>query len=98
MNEVTKRIELDVEYPAHTPKPAPSRAGVMVHSLMDISMYFGTEMQTRLYAAKSEEEEIEALKAMPLATVKFYELPEGEPFFDDVDEFYEDESQPTLIN
>lgn len=78
-------IPLEVKLPAHTRKP-PARPGMVVHSYLDVSIYMGMDEQRLLYAAKTEEEEHSALLAMPLAHVTFYELPEGEPFFDEFDE------------
>lgn len=69
-------------YQANTPKPPPSHPGMVVHAIYDIAVYAGTPQYDRYVAAETNEEETEALKAMPLATVSFFEAPIGidDPF------------------
>jgi len=73
--------ELEVKYPA-TQMPPVAEPGMVIHSYVDVSMYMGTKIQNRYCAAHDEEERLETLRKMPLATVTFYQLEEGEPFFD----------------
>jgi hypothetical protein len=73
--------ELEVPYPPTTMPPA-AEPGMVIHSVYDTSAYMGTAEQKRYLAAYGEEERLEALRRMPDATVTFYQLPEGEPFFD----------------
>jgi len=73
--------DLEVKYPAMTMPPA-AEPGMVIHSLYDTSAYAGTPEQRRYLAAHDEEERLTALRQMPDATVTFYQLPEGEPFFD----------------
>lgn len=73
--------ELEVKYPAMTMPPA-AAPGMVIHSVYDTSAYAGTPEQKRYLAAHGEEERLEALRKMADATVTFYQLPEGEPFFD----------------
>jgi len=73
--------ELETTYPAMTMPPA-AEPGMVIHSVYDTSMYAGTAAQKRYLAAPEEEMKLEALRSMPDATVTFYRLPEGEPFFD----------------
>lgn len=73
--------ELEVKYPA-TQMPPVAESGMVIHSVFDTSMYAGTAAQRRYLAAPDEESKLEALRAMPEATVTFYQLEEGEPFFD----------------
>lgn len=72
--------ELNREYPATTMPPAPA-AGMVIHSLYDVSAYAGTTAQRRYVMAEDEADRLEALRSMPEATVTFYELEEGQPFF-----------------
>lgn len=74
--------DLNVAYPATTMPPAASGPGRVIHSLFDTSMYAGTPEQRRYISAEDEQDKLEALRWMPDATVTFYELDEGEPFFD----------------
>lgn len=74
--------ELNREYPATTMPPA-AEPGMVIHSVYDTSAYAGTETQRRYLRAEDEADRLEALRRMPDATVTFYELPEGEPFFTD---------------
>lgn len=73
--------ELETTYPAMTMPPA-AEPGMVIHSVYDTSDHAGTPEQKRYLAAYGEEERLEALRRMPDATVTFYQLPEGEPFFD----------------
>jgi hypothetical protein len=73
--------ELEVKYPA-TQMPPLAEPGMAIHSVFDTSMYAGTAAQKRYLAAPEEEMKLEALRSMPDATVTFYQLPEGEPFYD----------------
>jgi hypothetical protein len=72
--------EFGVKYPAWTPKPQAS-PGMVVHEYVELSMY-SFEEQRPYSDAKSDEERHAAARLLPLATVTFYELQEGEPFFD----------------
>jgi len=74
--------ELGVAYPATTMPPAASCPGRVIHSLYDVSAYAGTPEQRRYISAEDEADRLEALRRMPDATVPFYELDEGEPFYD----------------
>jgi hypothetical protein len=71
---------------ATTRAPAPTLPSYVVHSLFDISMYACTAEVEVYNAAESDEEELEALRDMPLATVQFNQWDEGEPLFDVRDE------------
>lgn len=73
--------ELGVKYPA-TQLPPVAQPGMVIHSVYDTSMYAGTAEQKRYLAALDEEEGLTVLRSMPDATVTFYQLKEGEPFFD----------------
>jgi hypothetical protein len=73
--------QFDVAYPATTPPPVAS-PGMVTHSLFDTSMYAGSALQRRYLAAPDDEQRMNALRQMPDATVTFYELKEGEEFFD----------------
>lgn len=73
--------DLEVEYPATTMPPV-AEPGMVIHSVFDTSVYAGTAAQRRYLAAPDEESKLEALRSMPDATVTFYHLEEGEPFFD----------------
>jgi hypothetical protein len=86
METITENLLDGLPRPATTCAPDPTLPGYVVHSLYDISMYACTAEVDVYDAAKSEEEKLEALRDMPLATVQFYELVEGEPLFDVWDE------------
>lgn len=73
--------ELGVKYPA-TQMPPVAEPGMVIHSVYDTSMYAGTAEQRQYLAAPDEEERVTVLRKMPDATVTFYQLEEGEPFFD----------------
>lgn len=69
-------------YPVTTPPPA-ATPGMVVHASYDLTAYTGTQQHLDFVAASNDEDRrLAALAAMPLATVKFYELPVGEPLFD----------------
>lgn len=72
--------------PATTAKPEPSKPGMVVHSVYDISMYPGRPEIADYAAARTEDAWSSALAQMPDATVTFSELPEGQPMFDDPDD------------
>jgi hypothetical protein len=74
--------ELNVKYPATQKAPEPSGPGLVIHSYIDVTPHQGEEVHRRYVAAQTEEEKDAVLRDMPRATVTFYELPEGEPFFD----------------
>ena len=76
-------VQLNTEYPASTSRPRATKSGMIVHSLYDVSMYAGTKAQERYIAAGDDKTALNAaLSEMPNATVTFYEVPVGEPFFD----------------
>lgn len=78
--------------PATTPRPEPTKPGMVVHSYFDLSAYTGSVRHQRYVAAGADQEKLIALEDMPDATVKFYQLPEGERFFFDPD--LEDDHPP----
>jgi hypothetical protein len=75
--------ELNTKYPATQAKPEPSKPGMVIHSYTDVTPHQGEDVHERYIAAQTEEEQDLILRDMPRATVTFYELPVGEPFFDD---------------
>lgn len=77
MSDVTA---FDGKYPAWTPKP-PASSGMVVHEYVDLSMY-SPDQQRPYSQAVADEDRHAAARDLPLATVTFYELPIGEPFFD----------------
>lgn len=73
-------IQWGVPLPAGTPRPDPSRAGMLVHMIRDVAMYFGQPAWRRYLGANcDEEEEAAALAEMPLATVTYVEMPDDWP-------------------
>ena len=79
-NRPETMAEFGVKYRADTAPPA-AAAGMVVHSMFDISAYAGEEVEMQYLRANTDEELAAALRDMPKATVTFYELPEGEKFF-----------------
>lgn len=78
--------ELNVKYPATQAKPQPSAPGMIIHSYYDVTPHQGEDVHLRYLKAATEKEKDAVLRDMPRATVTFYELPEGEPFFDTEDD------------
>lgn len=83
-----------VAFPATTQRPQPTEPGMVVHSVTDLSMYAGNPATAAYGAAETEEEKAAALEHFPLATVRFYQIPEGESFFDDPDDDLSDHPDP----
>ena len=80
--QMTAMSPLDTKLPATALPPEPSAPGVVVHSLYDMAAYGGGPAYWRYAKAETDEERMAALADMPLASVTFYEIPEGQPLFD----------------
>ena len=77
--------ELNVKYPATQTPPEPSGPGTVIHSYLDLTPHQSEDVYLRYLKALTQQEKAAVLRDMPRATVTFYELPEGEEFFDIVD-------------
>ena len=61
---------------------------MVVHSLIDVSMYRGTKIGQRYLDAGTAEERLDVLLEMSDARVQFIEAPEGEELFPQTPEWY----------
>lgn len=69
-----------VPLPATTPKPDPTRHGMIVHMMRDVTRHSGEPAWYRFIDAHCDDEkEAAALAEMPLATVTYVEMPDDWP-------------------